>query len=168
MPPGYEWAYVYSPLTVRATLDWLASHKSIAVPTDSRQLVELATHPEHLSRIAERWGRPWQSLAAKTLGVSLAQVQRAQGALIDAALGYEEALVSEREPTRLGEGQVMVRLTEAVPSPFTGDLIEELPVPWRWIRNVPVGTEGAVTGSDVHVGDVALTYTKLGLRRPDA
>jgi CRISPR-associated endonuclease/helicase Cas3 len=55
--PGHGWAWVYSPLSVRETVDWLRLHQQISVPNDVREIVELQPTlttskiaPENLAR----------------------------------------------------------------------------------------------------------------------
>ena len=50
--PGQGWAWVYSPLSVRETIEWVRSKRAISVPHDVREIVELATHVDHLERRA--------------------------------------------------------------------------------------------------------------------
>ena len=168
MPPGSEWAYVYDVLATLATVAVLRGKGSITVPVDVRQLVEVATHPDALQAFAQRQG--WLPLWQETWGKRLAQRQLAQGGLLDWSRPYAEQPVTEAVPTRLGEGTVTVGLIAPMVSPFTGAAIEALPVPWRWIRDVPPGTAGVPTpdgtgGYWVGVGKLRIRYCLLGLRR---
>jgi CRISPR-associated endonuclease/helicase Cas3 len=57
---GQGWPWVYNNLlSVRATLDWLRSGRSISIPDDCRSLVERATHADYLRDIAVSLGGSW-------------------------------------------------------------------------------------------------------------
>lgn len=168
MPPGSRWAYVYDVLATLATVEALRGKCSITVPADVRQLVETATHPDALLAFAQQRG--WLPLWQETWGRRLAQRQQAQGGLLDWTRPYAEQPVTEAVPTRLGEGTVTVELSEPMVSPFTRATIDALPVPWRWIRDVPPGTAGVPTpdgagGYLVSIGTRRLHYGPLGLRK---
>ena len=60
---GWPWVY-RNLLSVRATMDWVRQNGQISVPTDSRRLVELATHADKLTSDAEKLGGPWVRLLA--------------------------------------------------------------------------------------------------------
>jgi hypothetical protein len=49
-------------LSVRATLDWLDSGRSISIPDDCRSLVERATHADYLRQLAASFGGSWIKL----------------------------------------------------------------------------------------------------------
>ncbi len=173
MPTGYEWAYVYQNLlSVHETLAWLRTHGRITVPDDSRVLVEMATHPEHLATLAEQLGGSWEALWQRLYGRDIAQRQAAEAGLIDWDRPYEDALVDEHLPTRLGEGKVTVVLAtnSTLASPLDGKPIDAIAVPGRWLRGVPPDTCADVLSSSngvsrLRVGGVTLIYSELGLQR---
>jgi hypothetical protein len=127
MPAGSEWAYVYDVLATLATLEAIHGKERMAVPDDVRLLVETATHPDSLQAFADRrgWTRLWQ----ETWGKRLAQRQSAQGGLLDWTCPYAEQPVTDAVPTRLGDERVTLKLSTPINSPFTGAVIEALPVP---------------------------------------
>jgi CRISPR-associated endonuclease/helicase Cas3 len=59
-----RWHFVYSPLMVRTTLEWVAHRGLIRVPEDVRELVETATHPAHLAGRAQHYGPQWRAIEA--------------------------------------------------------------------------------------------------------
>jgi CRISPR-associated endonuclease/helicase Cas3 len=68
--PGHGWAWVYSPLSVRETVDWLRVNRAISVPNDVRKIVELATHLDHLEDRARTLGSRWVALWGKACMVT--------------------------------------------------------------------------------------------------
>lgn len=164
---GQGWPWVYQNLlSVRQTLDWVRTKGEIIVPDHSRTLVERATHADHLRSIADEAGDKWQALWRRLYERARIDGQLAETGLVDWKRPYREALIDDRYATRLGEGAVTIA-TPGLASPFTGDAIDALPLPARWlsvagpIDELPV----AVTGNRVSVGDRAFTYTKLGVQR---
>lgn len=54
--PGHGWAWVYSPLAVRETVEWLRLSGAVSVPADARRFVEAATHADYLEGRARLYG----------------------------------------------------------------------------------------------------------------
>jgi hypothetical protein len=78
---------------------------------------------------------------------------------------YREALVNEWLPTRLGDGSVTVAVQNLV-SPFTGQTIETLPIPGRWLRGAVLPDEAIkAVGSQMRVGAEDYIYDRLRLQR---
>jgi CRISPR-associated endonuclease/helicase Cas3 len=166
MPSGGEWAYVYDVISTLATLEALRWKERLAVPEDVRTLVETATHPESLETFADCHG--WSELFAETWGKRIAMRQRAEGVLLDWQRPYMEQPVDERVVTRLGDGSVTVELDRPFISPISGEEVQALPVPYRWLRDVIPGTKGIVgeMGEDVlsiRIGKLALSYGEAGI-----
>jgi CRISPR-associated endonuclease/helicase Cas3 len=168
---GYGWAWVYSPLSVRETVEWLRVKRAVSVPTYVREMVELATHVDHLERRALAFGNRWVELWKRLYGRSMAASQQALAGLVDRSQGYDQALVNERVPTRLGDGSVDVEVEGELFSPFTGDQIEALSIRANWLRPAEPGSSALVAGSDANgrtllrVGDASFTYGIEGLHR---
>jgi hypothetical protein len=133
---GQGWAFVYQNLlSVKATLDWIATNDRICVPEDSRRLVESATHEDRLKGMADGHSSAWQA-----------------------------PLVIDDLVTRLGDGSVTIE-TPGLHSPFTDTEIAALPIPSRWLRSIPPEQHQAIiSGSSVVLGDLRMTYTRLGLQ----
>jgi CRISPR-associated endonuclease/helicase Cas3 len=169
--PGYGWAWVYSPLSVRETVEWLEVKQAISVPDDVREVVELATHVDHLERRALAFGQSWVKLWKRLYGRAMAASQQALSGLVDRSQGYDQALLDDRVPTRLGDGSVDVEVEGVLISPFTGDRIDALSIRASWLRQVQPGSSALVVGFDpngrtlLRVGSVCLTYGIEGLHR---
>ena len=163
---GQGWPWVYNNLlSVRATLDWLHSSRSIAIPDDCRLLVERATHADYLRDMAKSLGGSWTDLWRELFDEAAIKSQLAEASLIDRKRPYRDALVNEWLPTRLGEGTVTVAVERLV-SPFTGQQITALPIPARWLRGIVLPDEPveAVRGQ-LRIGTQNFTYDRLGIRR---
>lgn len=168
MPTGGEWGYVYDVISTLATLDALRNHDRIRIPGEVRCLVEIATHPDNLSGYAKQRG--WEALYAATWGKRIAQRQTAQGVLLDWRRPYLEQPVDERGVTRLGDGTVTIELDRPFTSPISGEEVQALPVPYRWVREVApvsVGVFAEAYGSvfRISVGCVVLGYSLNGLMK---
>jgi hypothetical protein len=163
---GQGWPWVYNNLlSVRATLDWLHSRRSISIPDDCRSLVEQATHADYLRETAASLGGSWTDLWRELFDQAAIKAQLAEASLIDWSRPYREALVNQWLPTRLGEGTVTVAVKN-LGSPFTGQEIEALPIPGRWLRGIAL-PDGSVNASDgqLRIGAQNFTYDRLGIRR---
>jgi CRISPR-associated endonuclease/helicase Cas3 len=163
---GQGWPWVYNNLlSVKATLDWLHPGRSISIPDDCRSLVERATHADYLREMAAALGGSWTDLWRELFDEAALKAQLAEASLIDWRRPYREALINERLPTRLGEGTVTVAVENLV-SPFTGQRIEALPIPGRWLRGtaLPHGPVNALDGQ-LHIGTQNFAYDRLGVRR---
>jgi CRISPR-associated endonuclease/helicase Cas3 len=169
--PGHGWAWVYNPLAVRETCEWLRARGAVSVPGDVRTMVELATHADHLEARATAYGERWVALWQRLYGEATADRQQALAGLVDRSRGYEQALVNERVPTRLGDGSVDVEVEGTLKSPFTGATIKALSVRANWLRQAEPGSLATIVGTDaagktlIDVGGVRLTYGVEGLHR---
>jgi CRISPR-associated endonuclease/helicase Cas3 len=174
--PGHGWAWVYNPLAVRETVEWLRPRGRVAVPEDVRAMVETATHADHLEARARVYGARWLTLWSRLYGRATAERQQALAGLVDRSVGYDQALVDARVQTRLGDGSVDVDVQGTLVSPFTGAGIERLAIRAIWLRNAPPESPARVVGSDnqgnggtartrLDVGGVALVYGAEGLAR---
>jgi CRISPR-associated endonuclease/helicase Cas3 len=169
--PGHGWAWVYSALSVRETIEWLRMRGTVCVPKDSREFVELATHADHLEGRAQTYGERWVELWQRSYGKRLADSQQALAGMVDRTQSYERALVNERVPTRLGDGSVDVEVKPGLFSSFTGENIDALSIRANWLRQAEPGSTATVVGNDVagraviNVGGVYFTYGVEGLHR---
>ena len=160
-----RWHFVYSPLVVRATVEWIARRGIIRVPEDVRELVETATHPDMLTTSAASYGTAWQGIEA-TMGVAAMRArQEAQAGLIDRGAPYRLNEVGDGVPTRLGDGTVEVVVSGLV-SPFTKQPLTSVPIRASWLDGVKLGTVGFVRAPGViDVGGKRFTYDEHGLGR---
>jgi CRISPR-associated endonuclease/helicase Cas3 len=162
---GQGWGWVYDPLPVRATLDWLRGRALVTVPDDARNWVESATHADGLLTVAQAYGSDWVAAWQAAYGRDSASRARADAGLIDRTCGYHLALVDERIPTRLGDPSVDVPVNGLV-SPFGQGAIDVLPVPGRWLLGAGVGPQAAasVEGLDA-LGRAAIVVRDGGVLR---
>src|SRR5215203_1752445 len=162
--PGRGWAWVYNPLAVRETIEWLRLRQRVSVPDDVREMVELATHADHLRARAQAYGRSWLALWQRLYVRADSDRQQALAVLVDRSQGYDRALVDGRSPTRLGDGTVDVTVEGELLSPFTSVPIRLLPVRARWLAEVTPGVPATLQGEDAQgrslldVGGVELVY----------
>jgi CRISPR-associated endonuclease/helicase Cas3 len=169
--PGHGWAWVYSPLSVRETVEWLRARGTVSVPKDAREFVELATHADYLERRAQTHGQRWVELWQRSYGKTLADAQQALAGMVDRTQSYERALINERVPTRLGDGSVDVEVRPGHSSPFTGESIDALSIRANWLRQAEPGATASVIGNDnngralISIGPAHFTYGIEGLHR---
>ena len=169
--PGHGWEWIYNPLAVRETVQWLRDHGQVSVPGDVREMVELATHGDHLEARAKVYGERWVALWHRLYGNAIAERQQALAGLVDRTLDYEQALVNERVPTRLGDGSVDVAVDGELLSPFTGAAIDVLSIRANWMRRAQPGSKAQVitveTGgrTTLDVGGARFKYDVEGLHR---
>jgi len=168
--PWHGWAWVYSPLAVRETVEWLRGHDQVSVPSDVRDMVELATHADHLEDRAKVYGQRWTALWQRLYGGAIADSQQALAGLVDRKRDYKLALVNERVPTRLGDASVDVEVEGNLLSPFTGAIIDALSIRVNWLRNVQPGSKAKVVAvtegvTTLDVGGVLFKYGVEGLHR---
>jgi hypothetical protein len=90
---------------------------------------------------------------------------------VDRTLDYEQALVNDRVPTRLGDGTVDVEVDGELLSPFTGVTIEVLSIRANWLRRAQPGSKAQVITVEVggsttlDVGGARFKYDVEGLHR---
>jgi CRISPR-associated endonuclease/helicase Cas3 len=161
---GQGWPWVYrNLLSVKETLEWIAERKNVSVPENCRELVERATHADYLRERAAAFGGFWTDLWRELFDDGAMKAQLAEASLIDWARPYREALVNEWLPTRLGEGTITVAV-QGLGSPFTGNEIDALSVPVRWLRGARQGDKPIeVHDGRLKIGDFDCTYNRLGL-----
>jgi hypothetical protein len=102
--------------------------------SDCRELVERATHVDHLRGIAEARGGRWPKLWRTVYGGAAVQEQLGDAVLVDWSNDYADAVINGGVATRLGGGKIDVTCP-GLRSPFDGAAIC-LPVPARWLRDV--------------------------------
>ena len=159
-------------LGVVATRRALAASPLLSIPADNRRLVEGATHPELLDRLAAELGGRWQKHAELCTGVRLAHAQQAQGA----RLAWGEPIRPDPDrledleciATRLGLTDRTVELAEGTAGPF-GGAISKLTIPGRWLGGVAQEAEPAIEPAaegelQICFEGKTLLYDRLGLR----
>ena len=167
---GNGWAWVYGALPVAATLEWLRGHAEIQLPRDARALVEAATHPDSLDRLAER-GDTWRVSRNHGMGAEHASRRLAEVSVVKVSEPYDTQPTDPEEhiATRLGDALVNV-ITPGLVSPFTGSPIECLPFRWGWIASATRNADGEIVatlpgGGVLEVGESRFRYDRDGLQR---
>jgi CRISPR-associated endonuclease/helicase Cas3 len=167
---------VYTDLRIiEATWRAMEHAPSWALPSTCRALVEAATDPGRLTRLADELGGPWPSHSRFIAGIRSAHGQHARINLIDWDLPWTDKSSLFPDPsdvdvqTRLGERDRVLVLDPPQPGPF-GELVRELTVPHRWVRHVAVEEPVRVTGGsgnavDIAYGELMLRYDRTGLSR---
>lgn len=170
---GRGWAWVYSPLQVRASIEWIRAKRTVTVPDEVRAWVETGTHPDSLAALARGYGPRWELMERALRTHQGERTQRADRNLIDRSQSFALALAQGYAPTRIGDGSDNVKVVGALISPFTGQPIAVLPVRGSWLATVPEDTPAIVRGHDpatglttIDCGGVVMLYGKDGLHRP--
>lgn len=152
-----------------ATLAEIETHALWHIPAMNRALVEAATHPEALDRIAAERG--WQTYRQRVTGKALAERRLADLVLLDRGKPLPESFPSdEKIRTRLGEEGAVLTLPPGTIGAF-GQPITRLALPAHWSRGltgdeaVHVEPLGAGSSLRVTVNDMAFLYGPEGLSR---
>ena len=161
---------------LEATRRLISDHATWTIPAMNRMLVERATHPETLDRLARELGERWVSHASTVFGRRAAGAGVARQHALTRDEPFDEDLVfpdlDEHVRTRLGEDGPRVVLRDPVIGPFGTDVKTfHLPahlfpggVPRKEeieaARAVPAPEGGLV----LEVGDHRLTYDRAGIR----
>ncbi len=156
---------------LQRTLDVLREEPRIALPEDNRRLVELATHPEALSRLE---GEAWRRHSEWIEGALLSKLREALTHTVEAApfgeLQYHAP--DERVSTRLGSSDLALPLAAPVVSPF-GQTLRSISLPSHLIASdaaIPETLRVEPTGEGFAFGLGArrYRYTRFGLEIEDA
>jgi CRISPR-associated endonuclease/helicase Cas3 len=162
--PSLNGIYVDVP-GLAATLAEIEERPVWQIPAMNRALVEAATHPEALDRIAEAHG--WQSYRQKINGKLLAEARTADLAILDRTEPLGAFPDDEQLRTRLGEDGVVLRLAPGTVGVF-GLPITRIALPAFWSQGL-TGEEAVEVeaGAPIRmtVGDKDLFYDFGGLRR---
>ena len=156
---------VYDDLRViEATWRVLEQRDRLAIPGQSRNLVESSLHSEILGSIVDELGDSWKRHADWALADLLADRRQAGLNLADwnAPFGEQACLfpsdeLARRIQTRLGEGDRRVRFVEPLPSPF-GHTVDELNMPAFMAPSAPDDAEPI----DIEVGGGMIQFTYGG------
>ena len=171
--------HVYADLRIlEATRRLIGRLSQWNIPSMNRELVELATHPEALKDIVQELGDEWRVHAHQIEGGEIAEGITAANSIIrrDKSFFIDNRDVlfpsggEENIRTRLGDEGIEVEFDPPPPSPFDpGRQIERMVVPEHLLRGASYG--GSISpdtfdgGFTFAVGDRALRYDRLGLRR---
>lgn len=162
---GLSGVYVDVP-GLAATLEQIKARPVWRIPEMNRALVEAATHPEALDRVAQEHG--WQDYRQRVSGKFLAEMRAAGIVTLDRDAPLPDSFpTDERIATRLGEQGAVLTLPEGTLGPFGGE-IRTLTLPPHWSRGL-VGDEAvAVTGQaslSMTVSDMSFVYDSRGLTK---
>lgn len=167
---------VYEDLrTLEATWRLIEEHDIWVIPEMNRELVEMATHPEALSKIVHSLGGVWAQHEAYVLGRRGADRTHANLLLLprEKPFGEDEFPrdLDERIKTRLGEGDCKIDLGAKITGPF-GNEIQKLTLPYHYAPDADdeATTENIVVEHGTVRFDFAgktFIYDRLGLRPID-
>ena len=161
--PSLSGIYVDVP-GLAATLEEIETRPLWRIPAMNRALVEAATHPQALDRVAE--ARGWQAYRAQVTGKVLAEMGAAGLVRLDRTAPLPRSFPDdEKIRTRLGEDGVVLTLPEGTLGAF-GQPITRLALPAHWSRGL-TGEEavGVDPGPPIRVtvSDRAMIYGPEGL-----
>lgn len=169
---GMGFGTVYDSLTaLAATRRALEARPHLTIPDDNRALVEEATHPTLLRRLAESLGGSWPKAQDGSTGDVQVKRTLADGHIIKwtGPLRAMPKALGEEAATRLGLRDALVRLPEATTGPF-GERVSTIKLPgWMlpdgWlgseIEELANPTPGEMT---FRFAGVRFVYDRLGLR----
>jgi len=162
--PSLSGIYVDIP-GLEATRLEIGDGRDWQIPAMNRALVEAATHPEALDRIAA--ARGWQAWRQRVTGKALAEMRAADLVLLDRAAPLPEKFPDdEKIRTRLGEEGVVLELPPGTLGVF-GTPVSRIALPAHWSRGLigdePVSVE-AGPPIRMTVSDRAFLYGPEGLR----
>ena len=145
------------------------------IPAMNRELVEQATHPDQLDKLASEMGEAWVELRNEIEGRIMGDKGIARKNRLNRGVSFLDRDVrfgsdEERIRTRLGDESVEVQFDPPPPSPFDGeDRIDAMPIPARWLGEMTTDETVAPTveGRKIRfrVGGRNFVYDRLGLRR---
>ena len=153
---------------LQATLDEISRHEIWNIPSMNRALVEAATHPDVLCKVAQRHG--WENYHQKLSGMHLAQIGSASNVILDRTKKLpKEYPHDERIKTRLGEEGAVFDLPEPVTGPFGKD-VQRFALPAHWSKGL-TGKEECVkvpgTEFVIKIKERKFSYTRMGLKKQD-
>lgn len=163
-------------LALEATRQSLESTPKLELPTMSRSLVEAATHPKELERLATQLGGRWPAHWIHVSGETYAERGQAHAVILDRNQALNQLLFPRQlenhvqVQTRLGEGDHGVTFKHSFISPF-GESVEVLRLPFTLIRGttgLPEEASHVVTSATetrFHVGPLEFRYDNHGLHR---
>ncbi|WP_459617092.1 CRISPR-associated helicase Cas3' [Bordetella sp. 2513F-2] len=168
---------IYTDLrTVEATRRLIASHPSCVIPRDNRYLVEHATHPEVLKKIALELGPAWEELGQRIEGIFQANSSFARLQALpfdknfsDDDFGFPDD--DQKISTRLGTADRLQTFEPALPGPF-GNAVAQLPIRFHLL---PAGLNPDAAAQDIQIlpeggftfvlGGYHYRYARMGLER---
>lgn len=149
-----------------ATLEQIEAQPRWHIPAMNRALVEAATHPEALDRLAAAQG--WRDFAQRVTGKALAERNAADHAILDRDIDLPEKFEDDEFiRTRLGDQGVRLKLPDGLTGPF-GAPIHRLTLPPQWSHGLTGEEEIELTGLSpltMTVSDRSFSYDAAGLAK---
>jgi CRISPR-associated endonuclease/helicase Cas3 len=166
---------VYEDLRViEATWRLLEEHDVLGIPSMNRKLVERATHPEALARIAPPGDEAWQGHERLVIGASAAQRVQAHLNLFDWKTPFDETTfpsgqIDRRIASRLETDDRRIVFAEPLDGPF-GKPVRELSMPRWWVADAVAEAAPQVTLREpacveFEFGGRRFRYDRLGLNQ---
>lgn len=160
--PSLSGVYVDVP-GLAATLDQILEKPTWRIPQMNRELVEAATHPKALSKMAG--ARGWQSYHQRLRGKVLAEMGAADLVMLDRHALLAPFPDDEKIRTRLGDDGVVLALPEGTPGAF-GRTVHNLTLPAHWSKGL-CGEEAVTVLSTaplrIGIGGKVFGYAAEGL-----
>ena len=149
----------------QAILDQITANPLWSIPAMNRHLVEAATHPQLLDRIAERKG--WQTHRGRVTGKGYAERLAARHVVLDRTSPLAPFPADEAIRTRLGSDGVLIRFPDGTRGPF-GTAISRMAFPAQWSHGLDPDTLELLTdahGLHLTVSERTFLYDTSGLTR---
>ena len=165
-------------LGLEATRRLVDEHHEWRIPQMNRKLVEGATNPRALRRLAEELGGAWIDHEGRNYGIHAAEANEAAGHALDRSRPFDDDFqfpeLDERVRTRLGEDGPRFELAAPSEGPF-GTCVRTFNLPAHLFggpQHLPTTEEleaaQLVAGPDcglLHVGEHTFRYDQSGIRR---
>ena len=160
--------YVNMP-AVAATLEKIEAEPVWRIPEMNRALVEAATHPDALTRVAD--ARGWENYRRRHVGKDLAEIGLAGRVVLDRDAAMPKGFPDDEAiKTRIGEEGAVIEIeNENAPCGPFGSPVSRIALPAQWSRGLS-GKEGAVAvpedeGLLLHIADRVYRYGRGGLEK---
>lgn len=168
------WGSVYPNLvSLQATLESFIDAGKVQVPQMNRELVEKATHPEWLMRIAQQRGEGWKTHLDKFTGLTLAQKGTARGSVFswndDFSRLFFPSALEERLSTRLGDEDRLAIFEHNQPGIFAPRITQLRIADWM-CKGTSADAEASLIemhghGFNFDFGDYSFSYGRYGLQK---
>ncbi len=106
-------------------------------------------------------GGAWKQLWQRLYSDEWRQKHLANAGLVDWNGNYADVRVNNKLVTRLGDGTVDIEVD--LTSPFDGSRIRKIPVPVRWLNELPNTVNIISSGDKFAIGDRCFLYDQTGL-----
>lgn len=151
---------------LEATLRLLETTADIAIPSDNRQMVEGALHPDVLEKIAEESGSDWINHANRHAGAVFAEGQSAAQVALDLSQRFTDLLFPDdmtAVTTRLGARDLLIDLDPPLRGPFGQD-VRRIAIPGWMVRDIDPGTTPErIDDRHFQIGPRRFRYDRWGL-----